>query len=129
MRGGKREGAGRKGYGKTKIYRLPIALEPDILRLVEDYKASFYTPKEKTFDSVTKSKQPEKPIFPILNKEQLKHFRSWLIKYHFVKSAREARKKTENPRLCKNTFLEYISIVGDGAAAEIEAIAKLYVID
>jgi hypothetical protein len=57
-----------------------------------------------------------KPIFPTPNKEQLKQFRSWLIKHHFVKSAREARKKTKNHRLCKNTFLEYISIVDDGKA-------------
>lgn len=41
MHGGKREGAGRKSYGETKVYRLPVALEPEIKTMLEGYKADF----------------------------------------------------------------------------------------
>lgn len=47
MRGGKREGAGRKGYGPTKTYRLPIALESDIQILLERYKAEYDQDQQK----------------------------------------------------------------------------------
>ena len=58
MRGGKREGAGRKGYGPSKAYWLPIALESEIQTLLERYKAEYErNPQEKaSFDSLRESK-------------------------------------------------------------------------
>jgi len=131
MRGGKREGAGRKGYGKTKIYRLPIALDDEIQALLERHKASFNAPKKETFDYVTNSKEPIKPIHPILNKEQLKVFRHWLIKRKYVKSMTEARKRTNTPKLCHETFLEYISNEDEQTveALNIGCLCEIYAID
>jgi len=58
--GGKRMGSGRKGYGKTKVYRLPVALEPKIMAMLAEYKASFDRDKKENvleFENVTSSSQ------------------------------------------------------------------------
>lgn len=131
MRGGKREGAGRKGLGKTKIYRLPIAIEDQVLKLLNDYKAGLNSkPDEKTnFENVTKSKELIKPIFPILKKEQIKRFQDWLIDNNFIKTRAEARKITDTPRLCKKTFLEFIPWGNEVINESINDICELYAID
>ena len=131
MRGGKREGAGRKGLGKTKIYRLPIAIEDQVLKLLSDYKAELNTkPDEKPrFENVTKSKEPIKPAFPRLNKDQLKRFQDWLIDNKFAKSKAETRYMTQTPKACKTTFLKYIHLTNEYLNGYIEDICELYIID
>jgi hypothetical protein len=98
MHGGKRENAGRKGLCLTKTIRIPIELEPKIAVLVNEYKASLIK-KKPVLDSVTKSKAPVMPRFPVLNKEQLTRFRQWLNKLGYTKSKTEARQLTANPKL------------------------------
>jgi len=130
MRGGKREGAGRKGYGKTKMYRLPVALDDEIQALLKKHKANFNAKKE-TFDCVSNSKEPIKPIHPILNKEELKCFRHWLIKRKHVKSMSEARKLTNTPRLCHETFIKYIPWEDEKTidALNIECLCNIYAVE
>lgn len=107
MRGGKREGAGRKGTGATKTIRIPIELEPKILELIARYKANIVSkPEEKPlFENVTKSNTPIKPTCPVLNKDQLHRFRQWLVDTNTAKSPTQARKMTETPKLCRETFI------------------------
>ena len=127
IRGGKREGAGRKGYGKTKVYRLPIALEEEIKILLENYKKTYKEENKNKLDYVTKSIETIKPKYPVLNKSQLKRLRKLLINNNFAKSNTEARKKTNTPKLCKKMFLEYIGLTdNDKEFTEIKDIADLY---
>jgi hypothetical protein len=139
MRGGKREGAGRKGYGPSKAYWLPVALEPEIVAMMEKYKKEYHKPNENIGnqkepeetqnDSLRKSKVPVKPIFPILNKEQVKRLQDWLLKYKFVKKTTEARKLTATPRLCQETFLKYAPFANENESKEIGDIIELYCVD
>lgn len=99
MRGGKREGAGRKGSGTTKVYRLPIELEPQIIELVKQHKSG-------SFETVTKSKDRVKPSIVQPTDEQIKRLQIWLETYNFAKSSTEARKMTANRQSIKNTVLE-----------------------
>jgi len=121
MRGGKREGAGRKGL-KTKVMRIPIELESQVLELINHY-------KNKPFDSVTQSIEPIKPKYPVLNDEELKAFREWLIKLNFVKSKTEARKITDSPKLCRNTFIKYIGYSDEWQNNDILNLIELYSVD
>jgi len=99
MRGGKREGAGRKGSGTTKVYRLPIELEPQIMELVKKY-------KDGSFETVTKSKDRIKPKLIQPNSEQIRRLQRWLSVHEFVRSETEARKITANHILIKKTVLD-----------------------
>ncbi|MDD1608696.1 MAG: hypothetical protein LUQ18_09425 [Methylococcaceae bacterium] len=99
MRGGKREGAGRKGNGTTKVYRLPVELEPHIMELLNKY-------KNNALKSVTKSKDLVKPSLIQPTDEQIKRLQIWLETYNFAKSSTEARKITANRQSIKNTVLE-----------------------
>ena len=129
MRGGKREGAGRKGYGKTKTYRLPIALEPEIKALLEKYKTEYENKQQAVIENVTKSKEPIKPKNKAPTKEQVKFFVQWLTKNKFAKSLTEARKMTKTPILFKKAFLKYSEIAYDMNLAipnEFEPLYDLY---
>jgi len=139
MRGGKRENAGRKGYGKTKVYRLPIALEPKIKALLEEYKTEYdkkHRPKKlknetvtlSKNESVTKSKEPIKPKNKAPTKEQVKFFVQWLTKNKFAKSLTEARKMTKTPILFKKAFLKYSEIAYDMNLAIPNEFEPLYVL-
>jgi len=125
MRGGKRVGAGRKGYGETKVYRLPVALESEIFKLVEAYKLSHET------NQVTPlvSECHETPMFPVLSKKQLTDFRQWLIGQKFAKGLIDARKQTESPLLCKKTFLKFIHTAEESSLYAISEIMEFYVVD
>lgn len=131
MRGGKREGAGRKGIGPTKTYRLPIAIEEEVLKILEDYKASLNNKAEETtaFDSVTKSKDSVIPKFPILNKDQIKRLQDWLTIVNPKISPTKARKMTVNSRLCKESFLMYIPLGEESINEKISDLCELYAID
>ena len=131
MRGGKRENAGRKGTGKTKTIRIPIEIEPSVMKLIAEYKTNLNAlPEEKSiFDSVTKSKQSIKPMFTILTKEQIKRFQDWLIDNNFAKTRTEARKKSSTPKLCKRTFLEHIHWTDNWQNENITDICELYTVD
>jgi len=98
MRGGKREGSGRKGNGLTKVYRLPVDIEPQIIELVKKYKS-------RRFDSVTKSKSLDKPI-PLCNKEQLQRLRYWLKFNGYAASPTEARKMTDTAKKTQDVVLK-----------------------
>jgi hypothetical protein len=103
MRGGKREGAGRKGNKTTKVYRLPIELEPHIMELLNKH-------KNNSLNSVTESKDRVKPslIKPTQpNSEQIKRLQIWLEVHEFVKNQTEARKVTTNYLLIKKKALDY----------------------
>ncbi len=113
MRGGKRIGAGRKSYGKTKTYRLPIALEPEIKALLEKYKTEYENKQQPDIENVTKSKEPTKPSNKAPTKEQIKIFVQWLAENKFAKSLTEARKMTKNPILFKKAFSKYSEIAYD----------------
>lgn len=131
MRGGKRDGAGRKGIGPCKSYWLPIELEGKIKKLVDEYRAELdKKPEEKaTFEKQKESISPIKPENQMLNDEQLKRFQNWLIKYKFAKSKTQARKMTETPQKCHETFLEYIHLPSDSELMGIQDIMELYAID
>lgn len=131
MRGGKREGAGRKGLGQSKSYWLPIAIEEQVIKLLSDYKESLTQKPEENpkIDLHRKSKEPMQPMFPILNKDQIHRFRQWLIDRQFVKGVTEARKITDNPRLCKKTFLKYIHTTDERHNDTISDICELYSVD
>lgn len=126
MRGGKRENAGRKGYGKTKTYRLPIALEDKINALVEAHKHDKENPEKPAFDSVTKSKARIVPMYPEFTKEQIRRFRIWLDLHKFAKNLTEARKMTETPRLTKETFLRCYKLAGERHNWIVDDIANAY---
>jgi hypothetical protein len=128
MRGGKREGAGRKGFGETKIYRLPVELEPEIMALLAKHKAKV-KPEQTNIDSVTQSKPPIRPKFPILNKTQIKLMKDWLLRNGFAKSTTEARKMTESPKLCYDSFHKYIHIGDEHTNNPISEICELYAIN
>jgi hypothetical protein len=128
MHGGKRDGAGRKGLYPTKTIRIPIELESKIAVLVDEYKANL-TKEKPELDSVTKSKAPVMPRFPVLNKGQLTRLQKFLMNSNFAKSKTEARKLTDNPKLCHQTFLKYIHLANDHETIIIEDILKLYAID
>lgn len=102
IRGGKREGAGRKGSGTTKVYRLPVELEPHIMELLNKH-------KNNVLNSVTESKDRVKPslIQPTQpNSEQIKRLQIWLEVHEFVRNKTEARKITANYILIKKTVLD-----------------------
>lgn len=121
MRGGKREGAGRKGL-KTKVMRIPIDLESQVLKLIEEHKERLLIP-------VTESKECAKPEFPALSKEQLKSLREWLIKERFAKSATDARNQTKTPIQCRKTYSKYIHLSGDKSLNAIAEIMEMYAYD
>lgn len=104
MRGGRREGAGRKAkYGKTKVYRLPEAIEPQIMEILEKYKEDL--------DSVTESKVlVDKGIQP-LSKQERKTMENWLLKNRFARSRTEARKAMKTPKTIKKTMTKYAHFV------------------
>lgn len=132
MRGGKRERAGRKGYGPTKIYRLPVALEQQIAVLLADYKAGLtaaIAPDNSLFENVTESKDRVTPMFPVLTKDQLRRFRQWLVMAGFIHTMTDARKRTDNPRRCQATFLTYAPYLDQVAVTTIEDILALYVVE
>lgn len=132
MRGGKRENSGRKGYGPGKSYWLPIALEPEIKKLLEKHKAEYgkTEPEEKpAFDFIRKSKDSAIPKFPILNKDQVKRLQKWLTIVYPGISPTKARKMTANPRLCKESFLKYIPWGDESINEIIIDLCELYAID
>lgn len=100
MRGGKREGAGRKGrgLGKTKVYRLPIELEPQIIELLNKYKNG-------NLESVTKSIDTKKSNTIKPTHEQIKRLQIWLLLHEFSKSHTEGRKLTASNKI-KETVLK-----------------------
>ncbi len=130
MRGGKRKNAGRKSYGKTKVYRLPIALEPKIKALLEEYKTEYdkqHRPEKLKNDSVTLSKKEspsavetkkesvtksialEKSSIPKPSNKKKRAFKKWLIKHQWVKNQKEAEEITKTPEL----FWKNIAIFGN----------------
>lgn len=119
MRGGKREGAGRKSGGITKIYRLPVELEPQIMELVKKHKS-------KALNSVTKSKDPVKPSIVMPNDEQLKRLQTWLTLHRFAKSPTEARKITETSKKTRDTVLKYTEIATEKFNWTIQDLINLY---
>lgn len=106
MRGGKREGAGRKPSEKTKSYRLPIALEPQIMELVKRHKEQLLIP-------VTESKERVKPRTDTPTKEQIKRLQIWLHLHGYAKSPNEARKMTATNQLVKESVLKYFENAGE----------------
>ena len=134
MRGGKREGAGRKGYGQTKTYRLPIALEPEITKLLKKYKAGLDRKREveaTKLDSVTKSKEHIKPVFPVLNRHQLKTLRAWLVDNKFVPK-HQVKKLTNTPKSCKEAYLKYTEVYfsyHDEIKGKMINLCELYCVD
>jgi hypothetical protein len=130
MRGGKRKGAGRKGIGETKIYRLPIAIENDVLNLLNTYKAKLNLDlnEKNNFENVTKSKEPIKPMFPILKIEQINRLQKWLINNNFIKTRTEAKKITNSPKKCKETFIKFIPLGDKIINKEIDDIYELYIL-
>lgn len=131
MRGGKRDGAGRKGIGPCKSYWLPIALEEKVKKLVDEYKAELgkKTEEKPIFEKQKESISPIKPEHSRLNAEQLKRFQNWLISCNFAKSKTQARKMTETPRKCHETYMEYIHLPEDNQLIGIQDILELYAID
>lgn len=119
MRGGKREGAGRKSGGITKIYRLPVELEPQIMKLVKKQKS-------KALNSVTKSKDPVKPSIVMPNDEQLKRLQIWLFMHEFAKSPTEARKITETAKKTHDAVLKYTEIATEKFNWTIQDLINLY---
>lgn len=131
MRGGKRDGAGRKGIGPCKSYWLPIAIEEKIKKLVDEYKAELgKKPEEKTvFEKQKESIGLIKPEHPRLNNEQLKRFQSWLINCKFAKSKTEARKMTETAKKCHETFIKFIYLADEKWDIGIQDIMELYALE
>ncbi|MDP2902287.1 MAG: hypothetical protein Q8N96_04165 [Methylovulum sp.] len=109
MRGGKREGAGRKRKEPTKMYRLPVEMEDKIKAMLEDQN----TEKQNDRKAIQKSKEPVKPIFPILTNEQKRRLRIWLTLHKFAKDLTEARKITNTPKLTKETVLKHYEMAGE----------------
>lgn len=131
MRGGKREGAGRPGLGPSKSYWLPIAIEKEVLELLENYRnKTAGKPAEKpAIESHRKSKEPVKPPFPILSKPQLDRFKNLLIETKFAKSKSKAIDMTRSWRLCQDTFLEIIHQLDETHYNSIADIADLYIVE
>ncbi len=131
MRGGKREGAGRKGHGKTKTIRIPLELEAEIKELIKKHReGNRQNTKEPTqFEIVTKSKSRVLPTIKIINKDQIKRLRQWLIANNFCKSATEARKATESHRKCYEIFMKHIHKTEDDQNMNIHDILELYAFD
>lgn len=119
MRGGKREGAGRKRGGITKIYRLPVEIEPQIIELVKKHKS-------KDLNSVTKSKDLVKPSIVMPNDEQLKRLQIWLRLHKFAKSPTEARKMTETNKKTNDAVLKYSEIAKTELNWVIQDLINLY---
>jgi transketolase len=125
MHGGKREGAGRKGYGKTKVYRLPIELDGEIQELLKKHKENYKAKKEK----VTNSRKEYNSKYPTLNKEQLLKLQSIMVEYGYAKSKTQARKLTNTPKNCRKAFLEVIEDMSDEKYKKLSEIAELYIVD
>jgi hypothetical protein len=119
MRGGKREGAGRKGRGITKVYRLPVELEPQIMKLMERH-------KNNAFDSVTKSKVRIKPDIPRPTGEQLKRLQIWLTLHKFARSPTEARKMTNTNKKVQEAVLKCTKITGEKYSWTVQDLINLY---
>lgn len=119
MRGGKREGAGRKVGEIKKNYRLPIELEPQIMELVKRHES-------KALNSVKKSKDPVKPRISMPNDEQLKRLQIWLYLHEFAKSQTEARKMTETSKKTRDTVLKYAEIAKEKYNWTIQDLINLY---
>ncbi|MDP1620069.1 MAG: hypothetical protein Q8M12_03675 [bacterium] len=126
MRGGKREGAGRKGFEQTKTIRIPIELEPKIIELVAKYKASLNREQKTSFESVTKSKEPINTGIPVLNDDQKKRFQIWLIKHRYAKNISEALKMTKTPELCRYTLIKYQQYANESDMVNIQDIMEIY---
>lgn len=131
MRGGKRDGAGRKGIGPCKSYWLPIALEEKVKKLVDEYRAELNqkTEEKPAFEKQKKSIGLIKPEHPRLNDEQLKRFQNWLITWKFARSKTETRKMTETPKKCHETFIKFIHLADDNEDIGIQDIMELYALD
>lgn len=134
MRGGKRENAGRKGYGKTKVYRLPIALEPKIKALLEEYKTEYdkkhrqeklknetvtlskkESPKTRATknESVTKSITSEKSTIPRPSNKKKRAFKKWLIKHKWAKNQKESEEMTKTPEIFWINLAKYGNMAMD----------------
>jgi predicted transcriptional regulator len=129
MRGGKRQGAGRKGYGPSKTYRLPIALEPQIIAMMEKYKAEqpLASSLEKPeFETVTESKEPVITKSQYINAYQIERLQKWLLKRGYAKSRNQAKQMTETRTACNETFRKCGISILRFAFKEIEDIVDLY---
>jgi len=125
MRGGKREGAGRKRKEPTKIYRLPISLEAKIKELIAN-ENSTNTTKSNNRKKLQKSKNTINPIYPIPTKEQQRRLRIWLTLHKFTKNLTQSRKITNSPKLTKKTVLKYYELAGEKHNWIINDIMNLY---
>lgn len=119
MRGGKREGAGRKSNGTTKIYRLPIELEAQIKALVENHKT-------KTLKDVTKSISPVKPEILELSKEQKMRIKRFLIGRKVARNGESADKMLESPARSKNVIRELMEKMNYRDSIRIKDIFEMY---
>ena len=103
MRGGKRANSGRKSVGKTKVYRLPVALEPLIKKALAEYKSSFSdSPKVRSIQSNSKF------IYPVLPMDLKRILRKCLIK-NFGLSADDAKVAVATPRDCYSFYCQVCS--------------------
>ena len=156
MRGGKREGAGRKASEETVRLRVPIGVLNEVKTLIDGYKnevlkkppkiisdtnntimiidpkikkvpnESEITKDKKGKHLITgqKSKEPIKPIFPILTKEQINRFKTYLINNYFVNNKVQARMATKTPKICLDTFSKTKN--GVYGRSKIEDIREIY---
>lgn len=88
LKGGKREGAGRKNYGKTKVYRLPVAIEEPVFHILEEYKDFIDRTREKSF--------------VLLDEKLTRLFSNYLQKIEY--SSKEAEEIVSHPSKAFNTF-------------------------
>lgn len=126
MRGGKREGSGRKGFGETKTIRIPVGIEAQVKALIAAHRAG---KDNGGFENVTKPKTLVKPKFPRLTPEQTKRLRDWLVECRFARSMADARKMTDTPRLCRDAFRDNIHHTEEWQNEPIMDLLELYATD
>jgi len=118
MRGGKREGSGRKKGEPTKTIRVPESLIDEVKKLIERH-------KKKKVQNESRNKNQ----LPLLNSGQLLLLQDVMIKYGKVKSKSAFRNLTSNPNKCKNVFLEIVGELNDNDFETIKEVADLYRMD
>ncbi|MDF1583176.1 MAG: hypothetical protein P1P78_07680 [Methyloprofundus sp.] len=119
MRGGKREGSGRKKGEETKVMRIPTNLVDEVNKLIAAHKDK-QSQDNKPYEKCNKN------LYPLLSKEQLIILQTVMIDIGYAKSKTQARKLTNTPKNCKPAFLEIVHQLSDRQFERLSDIAELY---